>query len=183
MPPDRQAAHRGRATSAGPCCEAQRGEFPPPRSLNPAVEPALEAICLKAMALKPEDRYPSPRELADDIEVLLASDYEKLEQAHRDLHEAHEALKAAQIRMVQTEKLASLGQLVAGVVHEISNPLAFASTNVMVLGRDLGDIISLIGLYRQFEVMTTRIASRWASTSANWPSSSTWSTRSRTCLG
>jgi PAS domain S-box-containing protein len=66
----------------------QRGEFVPPSSLNPAVEPALEAICLKAMALKPADRYPSPRELADAIEVLLASDYEKLEQAHRELHQA-----------------------------------------------------------------------------------------------
>jgi PAS domain S-box-containing protein len=66
----------------------QRGEFVPPSGLNPAVEPALEAICLKAMALKPEDRYPSPRELADAIEVLLASDHEKLEQAHRELHQA-----------------------------------------------------------------------------------------------
>jgi eukaryotic-like serine/threonine-protein kinase len=67
---------------------AQRGEFLPPRSLNPAVEPALEAICLKAMALKPKDRYPSARQLADAIEVLLASDYEKLEQAHRELHQS-----------------------------------------------------------------------------------------------
>ena len=66
---------------------AQRGEFLPPRSLNPAIEPALDAICLKAMALKPKDRYHSPRELADTIEVLLASDYEKLEQAHRELHQ------------------------------------------------------------------------------------------------
>ena len=67
---------------------AQQGEFLPPRSLNPAIEPALEAICLKAMALRPRDRYPSPRELADAIEVLLASDYEKLEQAHRELHQS-----------------------------------------------------------------------------------------------
>jgi PAS domain S-box-containing protein len=68
---------------------AQRGEFLPPRSLSPAVEPAMEAICLKAMALEPKDRYPSPRELADAVEVLLASDYEKLEQAHRELHQSH----------------------------------------------------------------------------------------------
>ncbi len=67
---------------------AQRGEFLPPRSLDPAVEPAMEAICLKAMALQPKDRYPSPRELADAIDVLLASDYERLEQAHRDLYQS-----------------------------------------------------------------------------------------------
>ena len=62
--------------------------------------------------------------------------------------QAHEALKAAQSRMVETEKLASLGQLVAGVAHEINNPLAFVSNNVAVLERDLKDLIALIGFYR-----------------------------------
>ena len=64
-------------------------------------------------------------------------------------HEAHEALKAAQSRMVETEKLASLGQLVAGVAHEINNPLAFVSNNVAVLERDLLDLVALIGFYRR----------------------------------
>ena len=37
----------------------QRGEFPPPRQLDPSIDRALEAVCLKAMALQPEDRYAS----------------------------------------------------------------------------------------------------------------------------
>jgi two-component system NtrC family sensor kinase len=74
-----------------------------------------------------------------------------LHERERSEREAHQALKAAQSRMVETEKLASLGQLVAGVAHEINNPLAFVSNNVAVLERDLGDIITLIGLYQQFE--------------------------------
>jgi serine/threonine-protein kinase len=45
----------------------QKGEIPSPRSLDPAIPKPLEAICLKAMALKPEDRYPSPRALAEDL--------------------------------------------------------------------------------------------------------------------
>ena len=45
-----------------------RGEFPRPRQLDPSIDPALEAICLKAMATRPEDRYPSCRSLADDVE-------------------------------------------------------------------------------------------------------------------
>jgi PAS domain S-box-containing protein len=69
----------------------------------------------------------------------------------RSQSEANEALKSAQSRMVETEKLASLGQLVAGVAHEINNPLAFVSNNVAVLERDLRDIVTLIGLYRQLE--------------------------------
>jgi serine/threonine protein kinase len=52
----------------------QRGDFPPPRQINRAVAPALEAICLRAMALRPEDRYPSPRALADDLEHWLADE-------------------------------------------------------------------------------------------------------------
>ena len=52
----------------------QRGDFPPPRQVNPAVPPALEAVCLKAMATEPADRYPSPRALADDIERWLADE-------------------------------------------------------------------------------------------------------------
>jgi serine/threonine-protein kinase len=52
----------------------QRGEFPPPRSLDPAIDPALEAVCLKAMALRPEDRYGSPRALAEDVEQWMADE-------------------------------------------------------------------------------------------------------------
>ena len=74
-----------------------------------------------------------------------------LHERERSEREAHQALKAAQSRMVETEKLASLGQLVAGVAHEINNPLAFVSNNVAVLERDLRDIVTLIGLYRQLE--------------------------------
>ena len=46
----------------------QRGNFPPPRQVRPDVPPALEAICLKAMALRPEARYESARTMAHDIE-------------------------------------------------------------------------------------------------------------------
>src|SRR5262249_32830707 len=44
-----------------------RGEFPPPRRLEPSVDTALEAVCLKAMTTRPEDRYPSCRALAEDV--------------------------------------------------------------------------------------------------------------------
>jgi tRNA A-37 threonylcarbamoyl transferase component Bud32 len=53
---------------------AQRGEFPPPRGVNQRLPPALEAVCLKAMATMPADRYPSPRALAEDIEHWLADE-------------------------------------------------------------------------------------------------------------
>jgi serine/threonine protein kinase/tetratricopeptide (TPR) repeat protein len=51
-----------------------KGDFPPPRALEPAIPPALEAICLKAMAAEPAQRYPCVRDLAQDMEHWLADE-------------------------------------------------------------------------------------------------------------
>jgi serine/threonine-protein kinase len=52
----------------------QEGTFPPPRALDTSIDRALEAVCLKAMALRPEDRYASPKALADDVERWAADE-------------------------------------------------------------------------------------------------------------
>ena len=54
----------------------QRGEFPRPRQAHPEIPPGLEAICLKAMALEPKDRYASARARKDDALPGLADDLE-----------------------------------------------------------------------------------------------------------
>jgi serine/threonine-protein kinase len=54
--------------------KAQRGEFPRPRHTDPSIDKALEAVCLKAMALKPEDRYDTPRLLAEEVERWMADE-------------------------------------------------------------------------------------------------------------
>jgi PAS domain S-box-containing protein len=71
----------------------------------------------------------------------------RLQEMARSEHQAHVELKQAQSRMVQSEKLASLGQMVAGVAHEINNPVAFVSNNVAVLERDVGEMRSLLVMY------------------------------------
>jgi eukaryotic-like serine/threonine-protein kinase len=53
---------------------ARLGAFPKPRTIRRDVPGALEAVVMKAMALRPEDRYGSPRNLADDIELWLADE-------------------------------------------------------------------------------------------------------------
>ena len=50
------------------------GDFPPPRKIKHSAPRALEAIVLKAMALKPEDRYPTPKALGEDIEHWMADE-------------------------------------------------------------------------------------------------------------
>ena len=52
----------------------QRGDFVPPRQLESSLDAALEAVCLKAMAKQPGDRYPSCRALADDVERWMADE-------------------------------------------------------------------------------------------------------------
>ena len=52
----------------------QKGAFPAPRQLDPSIDRALEAICKKAMALQTDDRYASPKVLADDLERWMADE-------------------------------------------------------------------------------------------------------------
>jgi signal transduction histidine kinase len=53
-----------------------------------------------------------------------------LQRGHQELAEAHDALKKAQSQMLQREKMASIGQLAAGVAHEINNPVGFITSNL-----------------------------------------------------
>jgi two-component system NtrC family sensor kinase len=72
-----------------------------------------------------EDLQKAHKDLADREKALRGM--------FADLQNAHEDLKQAQRQLVQSEKLASIGQLAAGVAHEINNPLGFVSSNLQTL--------------------------------------------------
>jgi serine/threonine-protein kinase len=54
--------------------DVQKGRFAPPRQVDPTIDRALESVCLKAMALKPIDRYDSPKAMAEDVERWMADE-------------------------------------------------------------------------------------------------------------
>lgn len=68
-------------------------------------------------------------------QVLVGRPMGELKRAYHQLREAHEALKRTQQQLLHSEKMASLGRLVAGVAHELNNPISFVLGNVHALQR------------------------------------------------
>lgn len=73
--------------------------------------------------------------------------YARLEEAAASERRAHQTLKETHAQLVQAEKMAGLGQLVAGVAHEINNPLAFVTNNVAILQRDTRALCDLLAAH------------------------------------
>lgn len=67
----------------------------------------------------------------------------KLEDKNQEIETAYAELKSTQSQLVNAEKMSSLGQLTAGIAHEINNPINFVSSNVTPLKRDVEDLITL----------------------------------------
>ncbi len=67
--------------------------------------------------------------------VLIGRPIGELRRAYQDLSQAHSELKQTQQQLIQSEKMASLGRLVAGVAHELNNPISFVFGNIHALRR------------------------------------------------
>jgi two-component system, NtrC family, sensor kinase len=84
----------------------------------------------------------------EELRVRLRAGERIIELEH-SLARQNQALREAQAAVVQNEKLASLGRLAAGVAHEINNPLAYVTNNLVVLRRDMQAALGALEAYRQ----------------------------------
>lgn len=74
---------------------------------------------------------------------------EKLRQKAEELEQAMHNLKHTQIQLVQTEKMSSLGQLVAGIAHEINNPVSFIYGNLIHTSDYVKNLLGILHLYQK----------------------------------
>lgn len=85
------------------------------------------------------------------LEVLVQQRTAALSQQLADLAEAKRKLEEAQNQLLQSEKLASIGQLAAGVAHELNNPIGFVNSNLGTLGSYVDSLLAIDAAYSQVE--------------------------------
>ncbi len=83
-----------------------------------------------------------------EIAIDQAELYADSRQKSRELEEALRELQRTQVQIIQAEKMSSLGQLVAGVAHEINNPVNFIYGNLTHAKEYVDDLLKLLGLYQ-----------------------------------
>ena len=81
------------------------------------------------------------------LEQKVAERTNELQRSNVQLNKTLGELKDAQTQLVEAEKMASLGQLTAGIAHEINNPINFVKSNIKPLQLDIDDLFSIIDQY------------------------------------
>jgi signal transduction histidine kinase len=83
------------------------------------------------------------------LEMQVTKRTAKLKHKNIQLRKTLEELQETQVQLIQTEKMSSLGQLVAGVAHEINNPVNFIYGNLIHISEYSQQLLTLINLYQQ----------------------------------
>jgi two-component system NtrC family sensor kinase len=91
------------------------------------------------------------REQNIELEIQVNKRTEELQNSNATLNLTLKELKEAQSQLVDAEKMAGLGQLTAGIAHEINNPINFVTSNIKPLGLDINDLYDVIQKYEELD--------------------------------
>ncbi len=117
---------------------------------------ALLLIVLGYFGFRLQRSYGQLNDSALQLATMNASLEERVRERTEDLEDAYNELKESQVQLVQAEKMSSLGQLVAGVMHEINTPLLYVMNNQSTTAENVEDLKVLIDhAVRVVEVLKT----------------------------
>ncbi|UTW64164.1 GHKL domain-containing protein [bacterium SCSIO 12741] len=108
-----------------------------------------ESRARELVALKENEKLIREQNIV--LEKKVSERTQELQSTNENLEVAMDNLKSAQAQLVNQEKMASLGQLTAGIAHEINNPINFVSSNVKPLKRDIEDLLEVIEKYDELD--------------------------------
>lgn len=82
----------------------------------------------------------------------------ELAKSNQELNTTLTTLRSAQAQLVDAEKMASLGQMTAGIAHELNNPINFVSSNISPLSRDIDELVEVLEQYSAIDANDPELA-------------------------
>jgi signal transduction histidine kinase len=122
-------------------------------SVNRSIDGAVSVSGKKGNSPFQESDMEQGSVLLDMVSLALSNIQLHVEQKRRlvELQQLNTQLEEAQNQLLQSEKMASIGQLAAGVAHEINNPIGYVYSNLGTLEKYVQDTFGLLDLYEQAE--------------------------------
>jgi two-component system, NtrC family, sensor kinase len=127
--------------------------------IGSAIETALLSFALadriNILKLEKEESQAKALELLTENERIIREQNIQLEtkvkERTAELEASNKTLKEAEANLINAEKMASLGQLTAGISHEINNPINFVASNIKPLKRDIEEITFMLSKYSEIK--------------------------------